>query len=188
MSIAGVLMGVLSALLSVVGGFSALPGTVVQVQSALQQQNSLGSGLQQGQSELDALNQALSTAHETVVTGLTTELAPFVAFVLAVAIGVGLAVKSDDSGNVMTAGVGALIGGFLFVALSVFVTSLAYPTIAVGQGGAALGAGFADLATETGAILQLQMTNLLLNAVVVGIVAALTAAASAFTVDRFFTA
>ena len=187
MSIAGVLMGIMSALLSLVGGFPSLPGSVTQTRSALQDLSANSGGLQQsGQSELGALNQAISTAHEAVVTGLTTELAPFVAFVIAVAIGVGLAVKSTDDSPVATAGVGSLIGGFLFILLAVFITSIFYPSVPTGESATTITGTFSGLANQNGTILKLQLTNLLLNSVVVGIVTGLTAAASAFSVDRFF--
>ena len=185
MSLAGILMGIMSVLLSVVGGFSALPGSVVTYRSELQQATSGTGGLQDGQSEIQVLNQAISTGHEAVVTAVSTEVAPFIALMLAVVVGVALAVKSSDDDILVSAGVGGLVGGFLFMVLAVFVTSLVYPSIGEDVP-SSLYYTFSGFAGENGALLSLQMTNLLINSVIVGIVTGLTAATSAFSVERFF--
>ena len=185
MSIAGILMGILSVLLSVVGGFSALPGSVVAARSDLQDAASGTGGLQSGQSQLEVVNQAVSTAHEAVVTAVSTEVAPFIALVLAVVVGAALALKSTGDDNVVSAGIGGLIGGFLFMILAIFVTSLVFPSLGDGVPSGII-YQFSVFTGENGAILTLQMTNLLINAVVVGVVTGITAAGTTFSVDRFF--
>jgi Na+/proline symporter len=180
----GLVFAIMMVLIGKLGGFPVLPGATETAREAA------GSGVvggvgQQEVSGTEAFDATLATSHETLIAYMSTELAPFLAFGLAVVVGVLVATRLDEprTNKLATAGAGMFAGGFLLVLVSSLIIGVLGPSVPdvllESQGvGAAASAVDTSLASP-------QFSNILLNGVFAGVGSGATAAATVFSLDSF---
>lgn len=163
---AGFVLGLLTMLLNLVGGFTMVPSVVQAVQ---------------GMSQVSTV---MSKANGLTVSYITTEMGAFIALGLALVVVAVIAIKMNDTrrNKITTATSGVFVGGFLFVVISTVITSLLAPsinssTLSGGYGGG-YGAGYGMSFSQS-----LNFGPLLLDSLVVGIACAVLAAIVVFLAD-----
>jgi hypothetical protein len=168
-----------------IGGFPILPEAVNQARNLAATAGQVG-GSQAGPSPTQQLDAGISTSHEVIISYMSTELAPFIAFGLAVVVGGLVATQMTDDGQakLATAGVGMFAGGLIIVVVSSALIGFLGPSLpqsllsAAGTGGVA-GAVTPGLAAP-------QWGNIVLNGIMAGVGAGGTAAATVYSLDNFF--
>jgi len=180
----GFVFAIMMVLIGKLGGFPVLPGATETARETA------GSGVvggvgQQEVSGTEAFDATLATSHETIIAYMSTELAPFLAFGLAVVVGVLVVTRLDESrtNKLATAGAGMFAGGFLLVVVSSLIIGVLGPSIpdVLLE---AQGAGAAASAIDT-SLASPQFSNILLNGVFAGVGSGATAAATVFSLDSF---
>ncbi|QGN08004.1 hypothetical protein Hrd1104_12330 [Halorhabdus sp. CBA1104] len=186
MGIASVLLGAMTFLLGMIGGFSFVPGAV-EVAGSTASAMGTSSGPQVGQ--------ALGTTHQLTIGYLTAEIAPFIAFGLAPLIGLFVATRMSDDVQTrrMTAGAGVFLGGFVFVLVTTLMASFIVPSLsafteAAGSSAAGLGglpAGASEMSGSLNNLSSIQFGNLIINSVIVGLMSGIAAFGAAYAADTF---
>lgn len=184
-AVAGVTFSVMMILVMKIGGFPILPEAVDQARNLAATAGQVG-GTQTGASPTQQLDAGISTSHEVIISYMSTELAPFIAFGLAVAVGglVATQMTDDDQAKLATAGVGMFAGGLIIVVISSALIGFLGPSLprsllsAAGAGGVA-GAVSPGLAAP-------QWGNIIINGIMTGVGAGGTAAATVYSLDNFF--
>lgn len=180
----GIAFALMMILVGKIGGFPILPGATETARDAAES-GAVGAAGQGDVSGTEAFDATLATSHETLIAYMSTELAPFLAFGLAVVVGVLVVTRLDESrtNKLATAGAGMFAGGFLLVLVSsllIGVLGPSIPDILL----EAQGAGMAASAIDT-SLASPQFTNIILNGVFAGVGSGATAAATVFSLDRF---
>jgi len=180
----GFVFAIMMVLIGKLGGFPVLPGATETARETA------GSGVvggvgQQEVSGTEAFDATLATSHETLIAYMSTELAPFLAFGLAVVVGVLVGTRLDEprTNKLATAGAGMFVGGFLLVVVSSLIIGVlgpSVPDILL----EAQGVGSAASAVDT-SLASPQFSNILLNGVFAGVGSGATAAATVFSLDSF---
>ncbi|WP_181687284.1 hypothetical protein [Halorhabdus salina] len=187
MGIASVLLGVMTFLLGLIGGFPFVPGAVEVADSAASAMSASG-GPQVGQ--------LMGTSHQLTIGYLTAEIAPFVAFGLAPLIGLFVATQMSEDAQTrrMTAGVGVFLGAFVFVLVTTVIASFVVPSLsafaeAAGSSAGDLGgfgmAGATELSGSLDNLSSIQFGNLLINSAIVGLMGGIAAFGAAYAADTF---
>jgi hypothetical protein len=187
-ALGGLAFAVMMVLIGKIGGFPVLPGATDTARTAASATSvGAGAGGTAAGGGTQAFDAGLSTAHETIIAYMSTELAPFLAFGLAVVIGVLVATRLDDNSTtkLATAAVGMFAGGLLLVVVSSIVIGFLGPSVpqvllSQAGGGAAAAAGAFDTS-----IASPQFTNIILNGVLAGVGSAGAAAATVFSLENF---
>lgn len=182
---AGVAFSVMMILVMKMGGFPILPGAVQQARNLAAAAGGVGAGGATAASPTQQLNAGISTSHQVIISYMSTELAPFIAFGLALVVGVLVATQMADSSTakVATAGAGMFVGGLLIVVISSALIGLLGPSVPQSLLSAA-DAGAVAGAVNTG-LAQPQWGNIIINGIVAGIGAGAGAAATVFSLDNF---
>jgi hypothetical protein len=179
--LAGVLLGVMSFVVGRVGGFAILPNSVVTLRDAASATTTTGA---------NPVTESLSTTHSTLMTYLPAEIAPFIAFTLAIGFAVLVATQLAEDANtrMLTAAVGNGVGSFLFVALGTIIVAMTAPSVPDSLSsttGLGTGFGTGSMVSSMG-LGSPQIGSLVINSVLVAVFAAIVSAAVVFAVDNLF--
>jgi hypothetical protein len=182
-ALGGLIFSLMMILIGKIGGFPILPGATDTARStAGVASTTTGTG---GTSTQDAFDATLATSHETIIAYMSTELAPFLAFGLAIVVGVLVATRLDAAGStkMATAGVGMFAGGLLLVVIASAVIGFLgpeIPDVLLRQQGLGAAAGAVDTSLASP-----EFGNIIFNGVFAGLGSAATAAATVFSLDNF---
>ena len=183
--IAGVAFSVMMILVMKIGGFPVLPAAVQQARNLAAAAGGATTGGATAASPTQQLDAGISTSHQVIISYMSTELAPFIAFGLALVVGVIVATQMSDDGQakLATAGAGMFVGGLLIVVISSALIGFLGPSVpqsllsSAGAGGVA-GAVNPSLATP-------QWGNIIINGILAGVGAGAGAAATVFSLDNY---
>ncbi len=185
---AGAAFSIMMILVMKIGGFPVLPAAVQQARNlaGAAAGTGAGTGAVQGPSPTQQINAGVSTSHEVIITYMSTELAPFIAFGLALVVGVLIATQMSDKpqAKLATAGAGMFVGGLLVVFISSVLISLLGPSLPQSLISGA-GAGSAAGAVNPG-LAEAQWGNIIINGILAGIGSGAAAAAMVFSLDNYF--
>lgn len=182
-AIGGIVFGLMMVVVGKVGGLPILPGATDAARSMTTRTTP---GAQQ------AFDSGLSLTHEVLIAYMSTELAPFVAFGIAIVGGVLAAQRSENASKLGSAVVATLVGGALFVLLSTVLIGFLGPDASsflqtvsqVSPGtGASPGVGAAAGAIDT-SLASPQFGNIIINSVATGVGSALVAGVTVFSLDN----
>ena len=179
MAAMGVLLGFGVFLVAQFGGRSLLPGIVDEF-----------SGMQ-------GLDETIAASHELTMAYMANEMAIFLAFLMAPLFGALVAFKLDDTrqAKMGAAGVGVAVGSIIFVSIVVVASSIVAPSAsAFVEAGAQLEGQEAAAVADDPEMQMLQgmelgsinVGNMLINSVLVGIPAGIAAASIIYFDEEFF--
>lgn len=186
-AVGGLVFAVMMVLISKIGGFPVLPGATSTIRSQMTGGATGGAGggaAAAGQTQ--AFDATISTAHQTIIAYMSTELAPFLAFGLAVLVGVLVVTQLDDDSQtkMVAAGAGMFAGGALLVIVSSIVIGIlgpSVPQVLLQQSGAG---AFASAFNTS--LASPQFMNIILNGIFAGLGAGATAVVTVFSLNNFF--
>ena len=170
-----------------IGGFPVLPAatdTARQLAEAQAPTGGLESTATASPSSVELLNQGISTSHQVIISYMTAELAPFIAFGLALVVGtvVSTQTSEDMQSKFTVSGVGMLIGGFLIVLISSALVGFLGPSIPQ----SVLDSAGTQASVVKPGLAAPQWGNIFMNGVMTGVGAAGAAIVTVFSLDTFF--
>lgn len=185
--LAGIIFGALMVLVMKIGGFPVLPAatdTARQLAEAQAPTGGLESTATASPSSVELLNQGISTSHQVIISYMTAELAPFIAFGLALVVGtvVSTQTSEDMQSKFTVSGVGMLIGGFLIVLISSALVGFLGPSIPQ----SVLDSAGTQASVVKPGLAAPQWGNIFMNGVMTGVGAAGAAIVTVFSLDTFF--
>jgi hypothetical protein len=184
-SIAGLIFAVMMVLVGKIGGFPLLPGATDAARAAASEAGTIGGVNQQVANPEAVFDTTLATAYETNIAYTSTQLAPFLAFGLAIVVGVIIATRLNETQNInlATAGIGMFVGGSLLVIITSLIIGFLGPNIPdilfQAQG---INSDFASSINTK--LTSPQYTNIIVNGIFAGIGSGAVSAATVFSLNN----
>ncbi|MFC7133742.1 MULTISPECIES: hypothetical protein [Salinibaculum] len=190
-AVGGAAFSVMMILVMKIGGFPVLPAATQTARQAAAAagQFQAGAGTSTAASPVQQLNAGISTTHEVIVSYMSTELAPFIAFALAILVGVLVATRmaDDQQAKLATAGAGMFAGGLIIVVVSSTLISLLGPSIPQ-----SLLSSADTTASLVGAVspglASAQWGTIVVNGILAGLGSGAAAAGTVYTLDNYLPA